>query len=158
MPVPPSLAADALTSPPAADNMLSKPGAPPESSPNGRLPNEQHISVSTADFTPNKERADSFRTPLSPASATQHLSHDAKQERTKARRLFSLNSLRSSFSSSRSSLPTSRIYTRSCNSHAIILIRDRKLWSHRLVFICIATLRGHAHYTRRVLPRNWGLI
>ena len=76
------------------------------------------MSTSTAASTKQRERQDSFQTPGSPASAMQppktaSYSPPAQRRPSGVRRLLSLNSLRSSFSSSRTSLAMPRESTES---------------------------------------------
>ncbi|KAK5128344.1 hypothetical protein LTR85_003012 [Meristemomyces frigidus] len=106
---PPTPGGGPLTSHPTTPETMAgaMPGAfPPTPDPEkGSSPD-----ASTAMDNPWKPRADSFRTPISPASATQTQNTSSPSEPPRrpsgVRKLLSLSSLRSSFNNSRTSLHT----------------------------------------------------
>ncbi|KAK5169421.1 uncharacterized protein LTR77_005397 [Saxophila tyrrhenica] len=77
--------------------------------PSGEDTSEPDYSVMSEATNPNRDRTDSLRTTTSPTSAAQHSSSPQDPRRAGGvRRLFSLTNLRSSFSSSRTSLSLPR--------------------------------------------------
>ena len=97
-----------LSSHPAADTM---PGAYP-TTPEPEMGNGEKTSLTSTPATSgiNRDRADSFRTPYSPPTAHKPIpSNPTPGPSPRLRRMFSLSSLRQSFSSSRTSLSGSRV-------------------------------------------------
>ena len=87
---------------PGGGPLTSHPATPPASE-------NENTDKFISEPEPNRGRTDSFRTPTSPASAAQLSSSPQTQRRpSRVRKLLSLTNLRSSFSSSRTSLSVPR--------------------------------------------------
>ena len=106
-----------ITPPTPGGGPLSSHPTTPDNIP-GAFPRSSSVKENAVETSMEHERADSFRTPNSPASAAHRSSSPSMQRKPSGvRRLLSLNNLRSSFSSSRTSLSMSRQLTTADETH-----------------------------------------